>query len=160
MFEEAVFPYLREKQPEIICSQVVKICGIGESQVAADIQDMIEAQTNPTLAPYAKTGEVHLRITASEGIRNPEIGRIPDTAAQSIIIISLGYITDFVLRGREQSRITANGNPVTACITVLNLIGQAILDALPVECIEVLPPTEMRRSKACSIYIGRISTST
>ena len=25
---------------------------------------MIEAQTNPTLAPYAKTGEVHLRITA------------------------------------------------------------------------------------------------
>ena len=44
--------------------QVVKICGIGESQVAADIQDMIEEQTNPTLAPYAKTGEVHLRITA------------------------------------------------------------------------------------------------
>ncbi|MBP8738422.1 MAG: CinA family nicotinamide mononucleotide deamidase-related protein, partial [Blautia sp.] len=64
MFEESVFPYLRKKQPEIICSQVVKICGIGESQVAADIQDMIEAQTNPTLAPYAKTGEVHLRITA------------------------------------------------------------------------------------------------
>lgn len=64
MFEESVFPYLRKKQPEIICSQVVKICGIGESQVAADIQDMIETQTNPTLAPYAKTGEVHLRITA------------------------------------------------------------------------------------------------
>ena len=64
MFEESVFPYLRKKQPEIICSQVVKICGIGESQVAADIQDMIAAQTNPTLAPYAKTGEVHLRITA------------------------------------------------------------------------------------------------
>ena len=42
----------------------MKICGIGESQVAADIQDMIETQTNPTLAPYAKTGEVHLRITA------------------------------------------------------------------------------------------------
>ena len=35
MFEESVFPYLRKKQPEIICSQVVKICGIGESQVAA-----------------------------------------------------------------------------------------------------------------------------
>ena len=64
MFEESVFSYLRKKQPEIICSQVVKICGIGESQVAADIQDMIETQTNPTLAPYAKTGEVHLRITA------------------------------------------------------------------------------------------------
>lgn len=64
MFQESVFPYLQKKQPEIICSQMVKISGIGESQVAADIQDMIEGQTNPTLAPYAKTGEVHLRITA------------------------------------------------------------------------------------------------
>ena len=64
MFEEAVIPYFRKRQPQIICSSVVKICGIGESQVAADIQDMIKEQTNPTLAPYAKTGEVHLRITA------------------------------------------------------------------------------------------------
>ncbi len=43
---------------------MVKICGIGESQVAEEIQDLIEKQTNPTIAPYAKTGEVHLRITA------------------------------------------------------------------------------------------------
>ena len=34
MFEESVFPYLRKKQPEIIYSQMVKICSIGESQVA------------------------------------------------------------------------------------------------------------------------------
>ena len=43
----------------------VKISGIGESQVAEEIQDLIESQTNPTIAPYAKTGEVHLRVTAS-----------------------------------------------------------------------------------------------
>lgn len=42
----------------------MKICNIGESQIAAEIQDLIENQTNPTIAPYAKTGEVHLRITA------------------------------------------------------------------------------------------------
>ena len=47
MFEEAVFPYLRKKQPEIIYSQMVKISGIGESQVAEEIQDLIEKQTNP-----------------------------------------------------------------------------------------------------------------
>lgn len=64
MFEEAVFPYLRRMQPEIIVSQMVKICSIGESQVAEEIQDLIEKQENPTIAPYAKTGEVHLRITA------------------------------------------------------------------------------------------------
>lgn len=64
MFKEYIYPYLRKKQPEIIYSQMIKICGIGESQVAEDIQDLIDAQTNPTIAPYAKTGEVHLRITA------------------------------------------------------------------------------------------------
>lgn len=64
MFEEEVFPYLRKKQPEIIYSQMVKICSIGESQVAEEIQDLIEQQSNPTIAPYAKTGEVHLRVTA------------------------------------------------------------------------------------------------
>lgn len=67
MFEEKVYPYLRKKQPETIFSQMVKICSIGESQVADEIQDLIETQTNPTIAPYAKTGEVHLRITAKGG---------------------------------------------------------------------------------------------
>ena len=33
MFEEQVSPYLREKQPEIIYSRMVKICGVGESMV-------------------------------------------------------------------------------------------------------------------------------
>lgn len=64
LFQEQVYPYLNKKQPDIIYSQMVKICGIGESQVATDIADMIDKQTNPTIAPYAKTGEVHLRITA------------------------------------------------------------------------------------------------
>ena len=64
MFEESLYPYLRKKQPEIIYSRMVKISGIGESQVAEEIQDLIDKQTNPTIAPYAKTGEVHLRVTA------------------------------------------------------------------------------------------------
>lgn len=64
MFEEQVYPYLHRMQPEIICSKMVKLCGIGESSAETKILDLIESQTNPTVAPYAKTGEVHLRITA------------------------------------------------------------------------------------------------
>lgn len=64
LFTEQVLPYLSSKQPEIICSQMVKICGYGESQVADKLADLIEAQGNPTVAPYAKTGEVHVRVTA------------------------------------------------------------------------------------------------
>lgn len=64
MFEYDIFPYLNKLQPEIICSSMVKICGLGESYVETQIADLIAEQSNPTIAPYAKTGEVHLRVTA------------------------------------------------------------------------------------------------
>ena len=64
MFEEYVKDYLKKKNPEVIVSTTVKLCGIGESTVATMIQDMLNQQSNPTIAPYAKTGEVHLRVTA------------------------------------------------------------------------------------------------
>ena len=64
MFEKQVKPYLSSRCPEILYSRMVKICGIGESQVETMIKDLIDSQTTPTIAPYAKTGEVHLRITA------------------------------------------------------------------------------------------------
>ncbi|MBE6087107.1 MULTISPECIES: competence/damage-inducible protein A [Clostridium] len=64
MFEESVKPYLQEKSDSILVSRVVKILGIGESAVAEEIKDLIDAQTNPTIAPYAKDVGVMLRITA------------------------------------------------------------------------------------------------
>lgn len=64
MFEKSVREYLDLLEPGIIYSRTVKICGIGESKAADMIQDLIDGQTNPTVAPYAKTGEVHLRVTA------------------------------------------------------------------------------------------------
>ena len=64
MFENSIVPYLSEKTKETIYSQTVKICGVGESLAETMIKDLLEEQTNPTIAPYAKTGEVHLRVTA------------------------------------------------------------------------------------------------
>ena len=64
MFEHDIAPYLNKKQPEGIYSQMVKVCGIGESRAETMVADLMDAQTNPTLAPYAKTGEVHFRVTA------------------------------------------------------------------------------------------------
>lgn len=65
MFEEHVAPYLKRLTLEVICSQTVKICGVSESQVETSVKDLIDAQTNPTIATYAKTGEVHIRVTAA-----------------------------------------------------------------------------------------------
>lgn len=65
MFHGQVLPYLRKKTDGVICSKMVKLSGVGESLAAEMIEDIISEQTNPTIAPYAKTAEVHLRITAS-----------------------------------------------------------------------------------------------
>ena len=73
MFETHVLPYLQKKQNKVFISSMVKICGIGESKAETDILDLIEQQTNPTIAPYAKNGEVHFRVTAAA--ENEEEGR-------------------------------------------------------------------------------------
>ena len=64
MFESAIYPYLSKAEPGVIYSQTVKLCGIGESKAETMVADLIAEQGNPTIAPYAKIGEVHLRITA------------------------------------------------------------------------------------------------
>lgn len=43
---------------------MIKICGFGESKVEEMLLDLIDSQTNPTIATYAKTKEVHIRVTA------------------------------------------------------------------------------------------------
>jgi nicotinamide-nucleotide amidase len=65
MFENHIYPYLQKLQDRVYVSKMVKICGVGESKAETVILDLIENQTNPTIAPYAKNGEVHFRVTAS-----------------------------------------------------------------------------------------------
>ncbi len=67
MFESEIAPFLNRLQPGIFYSEMVKVCGIGESKAETMVQDLIEGQTNPTIATYAKNGEVHFRVTAAAG---------------------------------------------------------------------------------------------
>lgn len=64
MFDDQVTPYLMKKTDKAIFSTMVKMCGVGESVVETDIADLIESN-NPTVATYAKTCEVHVRVTGS-----------------------------------------------------------------------------------------------
>jgi len=67
MVKERVAPYLRERVGEaagVIRSRVLRIAGLGESSVEDRIKHLL-AGTNPTVAPLASSGEIHLRITAS-----------------------------------------------------------------------------------------------
>lgn len=64
MFEESVKPYLQKKTDSTLVSRMIKILGVGESLVVEQLKDLIDNQTNPTIAPYAKEVGVMLRITA------------------------------------------------------------------------------------------------
>ena len=64
MFENYVKPYLSKLTDDVIESEVLRIIGVGESKAENDILDIIDSQTNPTIATYAKGYECTLRITA------------------------------------------------------------------------------------------------
>jgi nicotinamide-nucleotide amidase len=64
MFESTVIPYFEKTLEFRLESRYVRIFGLGESVVEEKIIDLIDSQTNPTIAPYAREGEVTVRITA------------------------------------------------------------------------------------------------
>lgn len=64
MFENHVRPYLLARSNSILLSHTVHLFGIGESDVENKLKDYMESHNNPTIAPYAKDGEVMLRVTA------------------------------------------------------------------------------------------------
>ncbi|MDD7796298.1 competence/damage-inducible protein A [Clostridium sp. 'White wine YQ'] len=64
MFDEQVIPYLKKFTDNVLVSKTLRLFGIGESHMAEEIKEIIDAQTNPTIAPYAKDVDVTLRITA------------------------------------------------------------------------------------------------
>ncbi|MBF0778268.1 competence/damage-inducible protein A [Streptococcus cuniculi] len=66
MFAESVQPLLLHSNQKLY-SRVLRFFGVGESQLVTILADLIENQTDPTLAPYAKTGEVTLRLSTKAG---------------------------------------------------------------------------------------------
>lgn len=62
MFTESLQLLLSHSR-EKLYSRVLRFFGIGESQLVTILADLIASQTDPTLAPYAKTGEVTLRLS-------------------------------------------------------------------------------------------------
>lgn len=64
MFKESVRPYLQKMQEVTIISHELHLAGIGESQAAETIRELMQKSMNPTIAPYAKNNEMLFRITA------------------------------------------------------------------------------------------------
>lgn len=65
LFNSYVKDFFKKQQQEVFVSRYIRCYGIGESTLETQLKDILDAQTNPTIALYAKTGEVMIRVTAS-----------------------------------------------------------------------------------------------
>lgn len=61
--DQKVMLYLKDWQPSIICSEIIKIMGVTEQDVMEKLGNLMESE-NPKITTYSHTGEVHLRIIA------------------------------------------------------------------------------------------------
>lgn len=65
MFTDSAMPYLNRYSGKTIVSSTIHFFGIGESLLESRMHEYMLAHTNPSVAPYAKDGEVQVRVTAS-----------------------------------------------------------------------------------------------
>lgn len=64
MAKNELLPYILDDD-KVIFSEQLKFAGIGESKVETILMDLIDKQTNPTIAPLAGSHEVYIRLTAN-----------------------------------------------------------------------------------------------
>ncbi len=64
IFNEQVVPFLRLHTEGVLISRNIHLMGLGESAVESLLHALMISSENPTVAPYCKSGEVRLRVTA------------------------------------------------------------------------------------------------
>jgi len=64
MFHESLEPHIEKMTGASIYYRLVRTYGIGESALETALLDLIDAQTDPTIATYAMEGECYLRVTS------------------------------------------------------------------------------------------------
>jgi len=109
MFEESVVPYLQKFAQGVLVSKVLRVIGVGESTAAEMIADILDNQTNPTVAPYAKAGEMTFRITAKANTQEEGIKLIKPMEDE--------------IRSRLGSNIYGEGNT-----TLENVLGEMLVN--------------------------------
>ena len=122
MFENCAMPYLKALSDAEIVSQNIHIFGMGESAVEEKLQKLMQGLQNPSLAPYAKTGEVMLRLTTKASCEAearermfPVLREVQETLGDVIYGIDAGSLEARVLALLlEQKKTIATAESCTA----------------------------------------------
>lgn len=113
MFLDGVKPYLKELSHETIFSHSIRTFGIGESAMTELVSDLLEGE-NPTVAPYAKSGEALLRVTAkaeseekAEALLRPVTDKIKERLGSYIYGIDTSSLEEAVVSILKEKKLTA-----------------------------------------------------
>lgn len=113
MFKNCAVPYLKALSDTEILSHSIRIFGMGESAVEDMLREYMLELNNPTLAPYAKEGEVMLRVTAMgktseecEELMVPVIEKVRETLGDIIYAIDEDSLESVVLRILKEKNLT------------------------------------------------------
>ena len=91
MFTKEVLPRLKKKQDSVINYRILRTFGLGESKMETVLLPLIDKQTDPTIATYAKEGECSLRI-ASKRATYEEAARAVDDMTEKVMDIIGEYV--------------------------------------------------------------------
>ena len=113
MFDASVYPYLKKRSGKIIKSHMIRTFGIGESAMSDAVKDLLESE-NPTVAPYAKSGEALLRVTAcgkdeqeAEKLMQPVIDEIKNRLGKYIYGIDKDSVEQVTVELMKERKLTA-----------------------------------------------------
>ncbi len=113
MFRYRAMPYLQGLSEGVIASHTIKLFGIGESSMEAQLRDRMNAMSNPTLAPYAKEGECELRVTAkarteeeAQGLLLPTVEQIKELFGSKVYGVDVTSLEEVVLMGLKEKGLT------------------------------------------------------
>ncbi len=81
MVKEQVIPYLQQESGVCFRSETLMIYGIGESELEPMLADLVR-QTDPTVALYAKEGQVQVRVTGAVAKEHPDCSKIERVIAE------------------------------------------------------------------------------
>ena len=113
MFLYRAMPYLQQLSEGTIVSHTLKLFGIGESSMEAQLRDQMNAMSNPTLAPYAKEGECELRVTAkaateaeAQALLRPTVEEVKALFGSKVYGVDVPSLEYVVLEGLKARGLT------------------------------------------------------
>ncbi|MCL1806263.1 MAG: competence/damage-inducible protein A [Oscillospiraceae bacterium] len=133
MFANCLLPLLKSLTGATILSRNIKVFGMGESAVEDMLRPLMEKSSNPTLAPYAKEGEVTLRVTASAQ-SNEEAFRLTEPIVAEVLALLGGAAYGVDVDSLESvvlELLEANGVRLAAAESCTGGLVSAKLTAIP-----------------------------